>query len=141
MRSFIVLLVVLALVRITGPPMMAAEAPTDEQIAVVYREEPVAIYEMVRKLWYIEQTPAVIVVPDLVVSFNKDDTATVEFKSQLKVTVGESPYVLDFQVKIEPKLVKVGRRVIWPTWVLPVAGVALFGVGFGLGILAGIAAR
>lgn len=116
-------------------PLTAEGLPTDAQIADIYTSQPAVIYEMIRKLYSIEHSPLMLIMPTLTVYVADDGSAKILPDTDLKISIGADPYTMNYAQKLEFTVVKVAVKqdtIPWG-WITAGAGV----LGFVGGVLLG----
>lgn len=114
------------------------EIPTDRQIEQIYRDNPYAIYEMVRFGWVVSQTPYEFVLPERKITLLKNGDLRIDYEGTGTLKIGMDPYSLTDSFELEP-YVETGFRTakkIHPLWFIA-GGVGILAVGLTAGFVIG----
>ncbi len=112
------------------------ELPTDEAIERIYRDNPYAIYEMIRFGYAVTRSKVVFNLPERNIIILKNGDLRIEYIGEGNLMVGEPPYHITYTFKLKPH-VEVGFRPenkISPVWYI-LGGVGIFVGGLVSGIL------
>jgi len=123
-----------------GKPLAFADLLSDEQIAQALQSNPEAIYEMVRKLYIVENAIPTIHIPTQRVILKENGDLVVEYTSSGSIEIGQDPYQLSYTFELKPK-VEAGfkqryleRRPVHPVWYV-LGSVVIFSSGVVTGVL------
>jgi len=86
------------------PPRLDAEGlPSKEFTYLLMETNPELIWQMVRKLYTIEQTLPTLSIPPIVVIEEKSGTLTIGYQGtpEAALSLGRIPYIINYKIKLE----------------------------------------
>lgn len=137
-------IVLLAFLMLLVIPLSFAEEenkliiPTDSQIEQIYRDNPYAIYEMVRFGCVISQTPYEFILPEKKITLLKNGDLRIDYEGTGILKIGVDPYSLTGSFELEP-YVETGflaAKKIHLLWFIA-GGVVILAAGLAAGFVIG----